>query len=72
MSVIPMRKPLMTPDRGRLMTDSQVAEQKFQGAVSTQWVRRNVRPKVRLGHNTVMFYERDVDDWIAARREDVA
>jgi hypothetical protein len=36
--------------------------------VTPQWVRRNVRPKIRLGHATVVFFELDVDAWIEACR----
>jgi hypothetical protein len=60
------------PDRGRLMTADQVAAEIFQGQVSAQWVRRNVRPKVVLGHSTVMFYEADVRRWIELRRSEEA
>jgi hypothetical protein len=58
------------PSRGRLMSSDQVAEEKFGGHVTAQWVRRNVRPKVRLGHSTVLFYELDVDLWIEQRRKE--
>jgi hypothetical protein len=64
--------PLPPPERGRLMTAEQVADAIFQGTVKAQWVRRNVRPKVVLGHSTVMFYEVDVRRWIELRRSEEA
>jgi hypothetical protein len=62
------------PDRGPLLTPVEVATdpELFRGKVSAQWVRRNVRPKIRLGHSTVMLYKRDVLDWIEQRREGAA
>jgi hypothetical protein len=69
MTTLPMKRPA---DRGRLMTPTQVAKDKFAGAVTARWVRMHVRPKVRLGHSTVMFYEGDVDAWIATRRDGAA
>jgi hypothetical protein len=72
LSMVPDAPPAPPPNRGKLMTPEQVALEKFGGHVRAQWVRRNVRPKVRLGHSTVLFYELDVDAWIAARREEGA
>lgn len=60
------------PDRGPLMKPEAVAAELFGGHVTAQWVRRNVRPKVRLGHSTVLFYRRDVEAWIEARRKGAA
>lgn len=60
------------PDRGRLLTADQVARECFAGHVKAQWVRRNVRPKVRLGHSTVLWYEHDVRDWIEEHRQEGA
>ncbi len=56
------------PDRGRLMSPAEVAADLFDGKVTAQWVRRNVRPKVALGHSTVLFYEHDVRRWLERRR----
>lgn len=74
-STRPMR--LMTetdppPDRGRLLSAADVATECFSGKVTAQWVRRNVRPKVRLGHSTCLFYEHDVRRWIDQHREGAA
>lgn len=73
MSIAPA-DPEILPDRGPLMTPEEVAQDPalFRGKVSAQWVRRNVRPKVRLGHSTVMLYRSDVLDWIESRREGAA
>jgi hypothetical protein len=58
------------PDRGPLLTPEEVAQDPdlFRGKVKAQWVRRNVRPKVVLGHSTVLYYRDDVRDWIEGRR----
>lgn len=66
--------PDLPPDRGPLMTPDEIAQDPdlFRGKVSAQWVRRNVRPKIRLGHSTVMIYKRDAYDWIESRREGAA
>jgi hypothetical protein len=56
------------PDRGRLLTATQVAAELLAGTVSPGWVRRHITPKVVLGHSTVRWYEADVRDWIARRR----
>lgn len=56
-------------DRGRLMTAREVAQDIFRGAVSPEWVRRNVPGKIVLGHSRVMWYEHDVRDWIESRKE---
>lgn len=56
-------------ERGRLLTAREVAKEKFRGAVSPAWVRRNAPIKVPMGHSTVLFFESDIDDWIESRRE---
>ena len=53
----------------RLMNAKQIAQEIFNRHVSPEWVRRNVPGKIRLGHSTVMWYERDVIDWIEGLRE---
>ena len=53
-------------DRGRLLTPEEVAERLGR---SPAWVRRNVRPVVRLGYCTVRVYEADLNTWIEMRRE---
>lgn len=70
--IAPPDPALPPPDRGRLLTSEEVAAELFRGQVKPQWVRRNVRPKVRLGQSTVMFYEADVRDWIEQRRKEGA
>jgi hypothetical protein len=70
LSMVPDAPPAPPPNRGRLMAPDQVAAEKFGGHVTAQWVRRNVRPKVRLGHSTVLFYELDVDAWLEERRKE--
>lgn len=56
------------PDRGRLLTASQVAAELFSGTVSPAWVRRHVPAKVVLGHSTVRWFELDVRAWQESRR----
>lgn len=58
------------PDRGRLLTADEIAEEIFRSKVSAWWVRKNVAPakKVVLGHSTVMWYEHDVREWVDSRR----
>jgi len=58
------------PDRGLLLTPEQVAQ--LIGGVSAAWVRRNVRPKMRIGHSTVRYFASDVQAWLEARRKDGA
>jgi hypothetical protein len=72
LSIVPAIPLSPPPDRGRLMTAEQVADEIFHGRVKPQWVRRNVRPKIPLGHSTVMFYELDVRRWIEFRRNEEA
>ena len=68
MSIIPIRadpeKP--PPDRGRLLTAEEVAENI--GGVSPVWVRANVPHKIPMGHRTVKWYDTDVNAWIESRR----
>lgn len=55
------------PDRGRLLTAAEVAA--IVGNVSEAWVRRTVPCKLRLGHSTVRWYERDLRRWLEDSRE---
>ncbi len=61
--------PPAPPDRGRLMDAETIAREKLAGAVSAKWVRTNAPHKVKLGHSTVRWYERDVDAWLESLRE---
>ena len=56
------------PDRGRLLTATQVAAELLGGTVSPAWVRRTIPGKLRLGQRTVRWYRDDVLRWIAGRR----
>ena len=56
----------LPPDRGRLLTAEEIA--KLIGRVSPAWVRRNIPHKVRLGHSTVRWFERDVRDYLQRQR----
>lgn len=51
------------------MTAGEVAEVKFEGKVSTKFVFRHVRPRQKFSANKILWYERDVDDWIRSREE---
>jgi hypothetical protein len=53
------------PDRGRLLTPSQVRE--IIGNVSEAWCRRSVPHKLTLGHSTCR-HEGDVLAWLESRR----
>lgn len=55
-----------------MMSSTDVAADLFAGNVTAAWVRRNVRPKIRLGHSTCLFYEHDVRRWIDQHREGAA
>ena len=57
------------PDRGRLVTATQLAQSVFGGTVSAAWVRRNVPFKVVLGHSTVRWFENDVTRWVVGLRQ---
>ena len=57
MSVLQMAIPNPPPDRGRLLTPEEVAEL-YQR--SSAWVRRRVPHKMRLGHKTVRWFEKDI------------
>lgn len=61
----------LTPTRNgnRLMNAREIASEVLAGKVSPEWVRRNLPQKVTLGHSTVVWFERDVWDWILSRRE---
>ena len=72
MSVLPFEKPTdwavnPPPDRGRLITAAEVVN-KMGGGVKESWVRKNVPHKVVLGHRTVLWYEKDVDEWLESKR----
>ena len=56
------------PDRGRLLTATQVAAELLGGTVSPAWVRRHVPDKVVLGHSTVRWFEADVRAWVEGLR----
>lgn len=60
--------PELPPDRGQLLTAQQVADEWLQGARTAEWVRRNVRPAVKLGHHTYRWYEADVRGWLESHR----
>lgn len=60
------------PDRGRLLNAASVAQVCFGGQVEPRWVMEHVPCKVRFGHRTVFFYEKDVCAWIEQHREEVA
>ena len=72
-----MRKlPEPPPDRGVLLTPSQVAANPFlfNGMVDADWVLDHVKSlngkpiKVKLGHVKRAYYFEDVREWIAARK----
>jgi hypothetical protein len=56
--------------RGRLMSAKDIALEFFGDARREKWVRRTVAPKrrMRLGHSTVRWYERDVNEWFDNQR----
>lgn len=58
--------PVLSSERGRLMSAAEIATEIFRGSVTPTWVKRNVAPsrKLRLGHSTVRWYEADVHSWI--------
>ena len=47
--------------RRRLVTASEIARRISK---SSEWVRRNVPGKIRLGHRTVRWPEDEVEEWI--------
>src|SRR3712207_3567622 len=54
--------------RGRMMDALEIAAEKFSVKVTEKWVRATVPGKMRLSHNVVVWYERDVDVWLEQRR----
>ena len=55
------------PDRGPLLSPSEVGELLGRSA---QWVRRHVPGKIRLGYNTIRWYEGDLRTWLEQQREE--
>ena len=55
--------------RGRLMTAHEVSREIFGSYRPPEWVRRNVPGKISFGHSTVMWYQKDVIEWIKSLRE---
>ena len=55
-------------NRGRLMNSRQIAAEKFGGNVDEQWVRRNVPNKRPFSKRLVLWHEKDVDDFIEAKK----
>lgn len=58
--------------RGPMMTAGEVATELYSGKVKARWVLENVRPKIRVGHRTVLFYRDDVLAFIESQRESAA
>lgn len=56
--------------RGRLMSAEMIAVEFFGDKKRSRWVRKSVAPKrrMRLGHSTVRWYERDVLEWLDGQR----
>jgi len=49
-----------------LLTPTQVGQ--LAGGRSSAWVRRQkALPKIVLGHSTVRYFPRDVEQWLASR-----
>jgi predicted DNA-binding transcriptional regulator AlpA len=63
---LPFVVPTAPPDRGTYLTPEAVAA--LITGVSAAWVRRNVPGKIILGQRTVRWRERDVLEWLEARR----
>lgn len=55
------------PDRGRLMTATQVAREMFPPGTSERFIQRHVYPRVPIGRRT-FWYELDVRDWLNSQR----
>ncbi len=59
------------PDRGRLLDAATIARELFNDQVSPTWVMRNVKGaqsgRLKLGHSTVRFWEKDVRRWLELR-----
>lgn len=47
-----------------LLNAKAVAQRYFNGAVSGEWVLKNVPGRRRLGHRTVLWLASDVEAWI--------
>lgn len=50
---------------GRLMNAHEIAAEKLSGQRKPKWVLAHVPDRLKLGHVTVLWRERDVDAWIA-------
>lgn len=59
-----------TANRGRLLSAAVIRQELFANSVSDWWIRKHVAPKakIRLGHSTVVWYERDIQDWLESRK----
>jgi len=69
LSVLRAEGPLPAPpDRGRLLTASQVAAELLGGTVTPSWVLQHIPGKLTLGHRTIRWYEQDVRGWLESRR----
>lgn len=57
-------------NRGRLLSAEDIAQLFFGDVRRTKWVRDTVAPqrRMRLGHSTVRWYERDVNEWFDKQR----
>ena len=55
------------PEKIRLLSAEQVAEEFFGGSVTPRWVLLNVPGKRKYGHRTVLWLEHEVRDWILSR-----
>lgn len=73
------RVPEPPPDRGELLTPTQVANHPklFNGVKNRRWVLRYVEHdadgrsiKVRLGSRSICYYFEDVRAWIAHHKDD--
>lgn len=58
-------------DRGPLLNARQIRQQIFAGSRTERWIRKNVAPskRIRLGHSTLLWYERDVFVWVDEARD---
>jgi hypothetical protein len=57
-------------NRGRVLSAQQIATEFFSDTRKEKWVRKTVAPtrRMRLGHSTLRWYERDVMEWLDGRR----
>lgn len=57
-------------NRGRVLSARQIATEFFDDARKEKWVRKILAParRMRLGHSTVRWYERDVIEWLDDQR----